>query len=106
MFFGNLVVFERKFELIYKQKDEIDKLRFIKNSDFLSNEMLEKNISKYELDSNGLYNMLMLKIDNEHRFLENVQIKEQEAIKFSVVNVFEELVLEYSKVKIGIMHCS
>lgn len=98
MFFGNLVVFERKFELIYKQKDEIDKLRFIKNSDFLSNEMLEKNISKYELDSKGLYNMLMLKIDNEHRFLENVQIKEQEAIKFSVVNVFEELVLEYSKV--------
>ena len=97
-FFGNLVVFERNFELVYKQKDEIDKLRFIENSDKFSEGVLEKNIKKYELNSESVYNMIMFKIDNERIFSETVPIREQDAIKFSIVNVFEEMMLKYSSV--------
>lgn len=94
-FFRHLGAFERDFELVYKKKDEIDKLRFIENSDKFNQKALDKNIEKYGLGKDFVYNMIMFKIDRERAFTENISIKEQEAIKFSIANVFEEMMSEY-----------
>lgn len=93
-FFGMLFEEDRKLNLIYRIKEDNDKLKFLEGSAAEANDEFLRKASEYGFDKEKKYNMLVLRLDKYRDFLSGNTQREQQALKFSITNVVSELLAE------------